>query len=299
MKGDRLEPTLAMRDVSKFEDLTPPFDATLRRCFGEDRVLHDTLLLLVPDLGIDTHGSDTMHSWCLGPVISYIPVAILFLIGSSIYTPSIDFLSKEDCSKIGLMQIKKKLWEHYRSKRADPRWKSKGSEVWNLTLQMLGKKKSPMLSIKAAEAKGLLEFVVKLLEADVPKLNEREQMRGQLLLACGKAAWRVELALRNTSQISMSVADRQQLLTDYTHHVVLFHRAGGVLKPKHHMMFHLILDASWKGSPSLWATFRDESLNGVLAGIARSCHRNRFGEVIHFKFAALQSMIGEAAVHMH
>ena len=139
-----------------------------------------------------------------------------------------------------------------------------------------------MLSIKAAEAKGLLEFVVKLLEADVPKLNEREQMRGQLLLACGKAAWRVELALRNTGQISMSVADRQQLLTDYTHHVVLFHRAGGVLKPKHHMMFHLILDASWKGSPSLWATFRDESLNGVLAGIARSCHRNRFGEVIHF-----------------
>ena len=140
MKGDRLEPTLAMRDVSKFEDLTPPFDVTFWRCFGEDRVLHDTPLFLVPGLGIDTHGPDTLHSWCLGPVISYIPVAILFLIGSSIYTPSIDFLSKEDFSKIGLMQIKKKLWEHYRSKRADPRWKSKGSEVWNLTLQMLGKK---------------------------------------------------------------------------------------------------------------------------------------------------------------
>jgi hypothetical protein len=164
---------------------------------------------------------------------------------------------------------------------------------------MLGKKSAPLISIKAAEAKGLLEFVVKLLGEDVPKLAPAEKMRGELLLACGQSAWRVELALRNSGAISLTRDQRQQLLNDYTHHVTLYHRAGGLLKPKHHALFHMILDSSWKGAPSLYATFRDESLNGVIARIARSCHRNRFGEVIHFKFSALQAMAAPSAMHMH
>ena len=164
---------------------------------------------------------------------------------------------------------------------------------------MLGKRKDPKISIKATEAKGLLEFVINLLEEDVPKLAPAEAMQGALLLACGKSAFRVELALRNSGAMVLSRVQRQELLNDYTHHVSLYHRAGGKLKPKHHMMFHMILDSSWKGAPSLYATFRDESLNGVIAGIARSCHRKRFGEIIHFKFSALQSLIGPDAVHMH
>ena len=299
MKGDRLEPTLALRDVSDFESLVPPFEVTFWRNFDEDRVLHDSPLFWVPGLGVDTHGPDTLHTWCLGPVISFIPLALWFLIESSIYTPKIDFLSREDCSSIALMRIKQKLWAHYRIKRTEPRFKTKGSEIWNLTLKMLGKRKDPKISIKAAEAKGLLEFVVNLLEEDVPKLAPAEAMQGALLLACGKSAFRVELALRNSGAMVLSRVQRQELLNDYTHHVSLYHRAGGKLKPKHHMMFHMILGSSWKGAPSLYATFRDESLNGVIAGIARSCHRNRFGEIIHFKFSALQSLIGPDAVHMH
>jgi hypothetical protein len=299
MKGDRLEPTLDMMDVSLFESMTPPFTAVFWRNFQEDRVLHNSPLFLTPGLGIDTHGPDTLHQWCLGPMCTYIPLAIWFLVGSSVYSPNISYLSTEDCCKIALMRVKHKLWEHYRIKRSDPRWKQKGSEIWSLTLKMLGKKSAPLISIKAAEAKGLLEFIVKLLEQDVPKLVSHERLRGELLLACGKSAWRVELALRNSGVIEMTRDQRQQLLNDYTHHCTLYFRAGGLLKPKHHQLFHMILDSSWKGHPSLYATFRDESLNGVIAGIARSCHRNSFAEVVHFKFSALQAMAAPSAMHMH
>jgi hypothetical protein len=299
MQGDRLEPCLEMRDVSQFESMTPPFSITFWRNFADDRLLHNSPLFSIPGLGIDTHGPDTLHQWCLGPVCQFIPLALWFLVESSLYTPSIDFISSEDCTKIALVKIKATLWQHYRIKRGDSRWRQKGSEIWNLTMKMLGKRSAPLISIKAAEAKGLQEFISKLLEEYVPNLMPHEKLRGELLLASAKSAWRVELALRNSCQIELTRDQRQQLLNDYTHHVTLYHRAGGLLKPKHHMMFHMILDSSWKGAPSLYATFRDESLNGVIAGIARSCHRNRFGEVVHFKFSALQAMAAPSAMHMH
>jgi hypothetical protein len=216
--------------------------------------------------------------------------------------PNISFLSTEDCNRIALLGIKKKLWDHYKLKRTDPEWRKKGSEIWNLTIKMLGKKKNPMLNVKAAEAKGVLEFVVKQLQEDCPKLfGAVERERGALLLACGNAALKVDMALRASSMANfeMEPARQQQLLNDYTHHVTLFHRAGGNLIPKHHMMFHLIIDTARLGAPSLHATFRDESLNGVIAAIARSCHRNHFSEAVHFKFAALQALGSPSAMQMH
>jgi hypothetical protein len=51
MKGDRLEPTLALRDVSDFESLVPPFEVTFWRNFDEGRVLHDSPLFSGPRLG--------------------------------------------------------------------------------------------------------------------------------------------------------------------------------------------------------------------------------------------------------
>ena len=299
IEGDRLEPSLFLRDVADFELMTPPFRVTFWRMFNEDRCLHNSPLFLTPGLGIQTHAADTLHCWLLGPVEQFIATALWFLIGSSVYTPKIDYLSTEDCNRIALLRVKQKLWDHYKLKRSDPQWKRKGSEIWNLTIKMLGKKKHPKLNVKAAEAKGILEFVVKQLGEDVSKLEPIEMERGQLLLACGKSALKVDMALRNSGKIELEHSVRQQLLNDYTHHVTLFHRAGGLLKPKHHMMFHLIIDTARLGAPSLHATFRDESLNGVIAGIARSCHRNHFAEAVHFKFSALQVLAGPSAMHMH
>jgi hypothetical protein len=53
------------------------------------------------------------------------------------------------------------------------------------------------------------------------------------------------------------------------------------------------------GAPKLYATFRDESLNGVVAKVARSCHRNNFSRMVHVKFRRLQALTDSKAMQMH
>ena len=299
--GDRLEPSEALPDVSQFEVQAPPFNAVFWRMDSDDRVLHDSPLFTVPGLSVQTHGCDTLHCWALGPVCAFVSTALWYLLGTSVFAINIDGLAAEDCMRISLTRVKQRLFDHYKIKRGDERWRKKGSEVWNLTLKMLGSKKRPMMSVKAAEAKGLLEFAVKLLGESLPKLAAGDPKRdtGEMLLASGAAAQRVEELLRNDGTETVAPAKQQELLNYYMRHFTLFHRAGGKLYPKHHMMFHLIINCGRMGAPSLHATFRDESMNGVIARIARSCHRNHFGEVVHYKFNALQQMVGLAAQHMH
>ena len=74
---------------------------------------------------------------------------------------------------------------------------------------------------------------------------------------------------------------------------------GGELRPKHHIMIHLIHKARVMGHPSLWATFRDESLNGVVARIARAAHRTTFNAMAHARFSRSQSLAGVNAMQMN
>ena len=299
MPGDRLEPSLALMDVARFGQTPVPFEATFWRMTTDDRCVHSSPLFWIPGIRIDTQGPDTLHVWALGPVVSYVGKAIWFLVKCQLYNPNISHISPEDCAKIALLKIKNKLMQHYRLKRADPEWRKKGSEVWGLTLGMLGKAAKPIISVKAAEAKGLLEFCVALLTEDVPRMGPMDRDGGALLLACGASALKVQHGLRNNGQLELSVADRQQLLNDYMHFVLLWDRAGGVLVPKHHMMMHMLVDCKL-GAPWLHATYRDESFNGVVRGIARSCHRSTFGETVHLKLAMLQSLMGaDVTMHMH
>ena len=45
----------------------------------------------------------------------------------------------------------------------------------------------------------------------------------------------------------------------------------------------MIQRALHRGNPRLYSTYRDESLNGIIAKIARSAHRRTWSNVIHFK----------------
>ena len=65
------------------------------------------------------------------------------------------------------------------------------------------------------------------------------------------------------------------------------------------MMFHLIINSHRMGAAALLATYRDESYNGVIRGIARSCHRSTFGYTVHMKTAMLQALGGLSAMFRH
>ena len=48
------------------------------------------------------------------------------------------------------------------------------------------------------------------------------------------------------------------------------------MRPKHHAHFGISRRAQWAGTPLTYSTYRDETLNGLIAGIAKSTHPRKF-----------------------
>ena len=151
---------------------------------------------------------------------------------------------------------------------------------------MLGKKANPTFKAKAAEALSLLPFLVELLEAHSAKVP---LLCCQLLLASAKAAVRFNEILNSNGRV-MPRAAQQELLDTYLRHMVFFERAGGRIVPKHHLLIHAIQRVDRLGNPRFYHTFRDESLNSVIAKIAASCHRNNFSEAVFRKWNILNEL---------
>lgn len=202
---------------------------------------------------------------------------------------------------MGLLQVKSEMWSYY-DNRTGPEWKKRGSRVWNLTLKMLGRPNKPILAAKAAETHGLLDFAVGLLqkyEVQLSAISRDFALTTQLLLASGKAAQKFNTLLAdNTRDLSAEVID--SMMSSYRHFAVMYDRAGGHLTPKHHIMLHMIQRAGWHGNPRYYMTYRDESLNGVVARIAASCHRRSWDVNVHRKLNHLLAAFGEeACMQMH
>ena len=138
------------------------------------------------------------------------------------------------------------------------------------------------MSTKAAETEGLLTFAHKLLEDHLEQLKSISSLeknfyeQGRLLHAASDQAVKFDSMVRNVSQRRVSRETQFEMLQTYSRFVVLFDRAGGEHIPKTHLMFHCILEAGVRGNPKFYHTYRDEWLNGVIAKIARSCHRTNW-----------------------
>ena len=85
--GDRLEPTPSLLDISKFELQPPPFRATFWRMTSDDRVSHRSPLWQIEGMFADRHFIDILHTWHLGPLTSFIPFTLRFIINSGILVP--------------------------------------------------------------------------------------------------------------------------------------------------------------------------------------------------------------------
>ena len=152
-------------------------------------------------------------------------------------------------------------------------------------MNMLGNQETYNLNAKAGESHGLLKFVHWLLSKHLEELTAWSDGCGRqasLLLAAATAALEMENVLGITSRC-LTRADCQSLLNSYIRFLAMYRRAGGVLKPKCHLLVHLIQRSLQKGNARLYSTYKDESFNAVVAKIARSAHRRTWANVIHFK----------------
>ena len=152
-------------------------------------------------------------------------------------------------------------------------------------MSMIGNQDTYNLSAKAAESHGLLKFVLSLLHKysdEFAKQQDHLARKLALLTAAAEAAH----AMDDVLMLEFRQFTRhhcQMLLQLYLRFLTLYLKAGGVWRPKCHLLVHMIQRAADRGNPRLYSTYRDESLNGTIAKIARSAHRRTWSNVIHFK----------------
>ena len=148
---------------------------------------------------------------------------------------------------------------------------------------MLGKPHRPELQAKAAETIGLLPFAVELLERYA---NQFPGNQGHMLLASGKSALAVNDVIRTSDRVIPS-AEQQSMMSWFLRHMSLYAKAGGIVTPKFHYMVHCLQRISRRGNPRFYHTYRDESMNGVIARIAKCSHRLSFALVVLKKYKLL------------
>lgn len=166
------------------------------------------------------------------------------------------------------------------------------SQVWNLTLTMLGTADSPSLHAKAAESHGLVQFVHYFFEQHMDSFTTNLKTdlarKGKFILEAARAAMKLDVVFSSESR-KLPREEVQKALGFYSRFLSFYSKAGGPLVPKTHFMAHLIQRALFKGNPKKYSTYRDESFNGMIAKIARSCHRKTWSNVIHWKRQSLRT----------
>ena len=96
--------------------------------------------------------------------------------------------------------------------------------------------------------------------------------------------------LMKSAPLKVDNATQQQMLDLYLRFTRLYFDAGGDLKPKHHQLIHMFQRIWLHGNPRFTQTYRDESLNGIIGKIARSCHYRTFQRLTHHKFDIMQRL---------
>ena len=140
-----------------------------------------------------------------------------------------------------------------------------------MTLKMI---KERGVKLKADETHGLLDFCVQQLRKHkdvLGGLGRADELKTSLLIRSGEAASAFDKVMAENGRI-LTLGQRQEMLDCLVAHIHCLHRAGSPMIPKQHAMLHLVHALPRTGSAKFTSTYKDESLNGVLARICRSSH---------------------------
>lgn len=278
-KNVRLEPHPGMPDVMQFDATTDfPAKVLFWRNADETRCRHRNLLF-DPSVGvtIDTLMVDRLHTLNLGPAQVWVAHALWAIIVADVFWAG---TLGETLHHQSVQRSKTELWAWYKTARTE-RPHETVMEVQNLTLSMLGGKPStPSLRAKAAETKGLVPFVVHLL-----KKYRNNMMNGKkdLLIGAGEALHKY-FELLSPSPLVVPMDTLQTMCDNVKTRIRLSVLAGIPLKPKHHLLLHLVARSAGHGNPTSYATFADEGISRVLKKIGQAAHRSVMEVRVFFHF---------------
>lgn len=173
------------------------------------------------------------------------------------------------------------------------------SQVWDITMNMLGTEDSPSFKGKAAEVHGLVKFVKQMFEkysSRFAAVSADIKFQSEALLEASKAALKFDEILLSR-QCAMTDTDIDMLMQHYLHFATLYERAGGNLTQKFHLMCHGIQNSSYFGNLNLHTTYKSESFNGVLARIAAQCHKRNWYSDLFWRVSLLNKTFITKQMH--
>lgn len=282
-KGDRLETNQNLLDVHAVDEVTEvPIQLRFWRTSVQSRLNRECLLRRIPGYGFNILCHCGLHVLDLGVVSRYVAYSLWVMLLTDPW--SLPSQQWEELVEMGLTRVRSELWSYYAKARVeDP--SSNVSEIHDLTSGMVGSREAPLMKkCGGAEIRGLLPFVVFLLEKHYPTCGTRQW---ELLIRAGKAlVCYFEIARANGR--NMPRPEIQRMFDSAVAHNKFYQQAGGDMMPKHHTFPHLVRQTLKVGNPRFRTTYRNESLNGTVAVLSRSVHRAVFVYAILQKFRLLK-----------
>lgn len=267
-KGDRLEATPTLLDVGSFDKITDyPVEATFWRRDSETRVAFRNPLW-DSEYGVtqDSLAIDILHTLFLGPALVLAGHVLWLFIDADVWG-----LGAGESREGRWQNNVQHLWMMIRSYYAEQRRLNptkKLTELENLTLNMMGSKKGSLPNFKAVETKHIMPFCVQLLRDSTNLPGERRS----LLLGAASALQNMIQTL-DESPVLINASVGHTLCDQYKRFMGFCTVSGVPLKPKYHLLGHLLQRSVRVGNPRLYSTFEDEGLNGVLKAIGGVAHR--------------------------
>lgn len=275
LKGDRLEPSCTVMDTGRgFSQANPRKCVFWRARPGQ--ITHHRNPLFAQETGVTLERSlvvDYLHSQSLG-VIKYFLAWLLWKLLDANAWAAQD-TAAEARLETSVQRMKGELFKFYERESKSGR---NHTRVQDLTSKMVGgSEDQPRLRLHGSEMNGILFFAGHLL-----------QRYGHLLGASQAPSERAQRAFAQlhiiVGQYRVVVPDREaQRCMDLVRTGLRALEDLGVRpKPKFHAICHMIHDIRYKGSPTLWATWTDESLNRMLKQVCAGGHRQNWHErVLH------------------
>ncbi len=158
----------------------------------------------------------------------------------------------------------------------------------------------PVCDAKAKQSRGLFYFAHWLLQRNVERFKSiaaggqgrhpYERAKGLLRSANCLKDW-LELVLAAGAVLPPDECAKGQVLA--VKHVVLWKAfAEDTLKPKHHAFVELARRLHRAGNPAHYSTYMDESVNALIARLARSVHPANFAVEVLKKYALHRMLHG-------
>ena len=261
LQGDRLEPCPSMPDISLFDACILPCRVVFWRPANETLVRHRCPLFQVLGASLLALSIYVLHTLHLGVYKAFCMAAIWACIRQDVWSinaPTMDVRVMQCCQ-----QLRQDLFAWYAQKHQDSP-DEQLYQIADLTPNMIGTNRKPCLSTKAAETGTLWEFARDLVCRHRLQLGQQ----GMALCVVGDSLVSLRDVMRSASR--RLTVQEAQLLMDAAKRAMAHRQAAEIdFTPKWHLMLHMA-----SRDPAFYATFLDESLNGVLARMASCCHRS-------------------------